>query len=65
MLSVFPDHVEHLVYNRQYRNSTDQLESLANLSAQVQLVSSLNKFFPLCMPNLQEIHYDYVKNFVG
>lgn len=65
ILSLFPPHVEHQVYNRQYRNSGDELGSLLNLSAQVQLVSNLSKFFPQCMPNLEEKHYDFIKNFVG
>jgi hypothetical protein len=65
VLSLFADNVEHLVYNRAYRNSTDKLESLVNLSAQVELVSALSRHFPTCMPNLEAIHFDYVKEFIG
>lgn len=65
VLSLFADSVEHLVYNRAYRNSTDQLESLANLSSQVELVSALSRHFPTCMPDLEAIHFDYVKQFIG
>lgn len=53
------------MYNRQYRNSNDEVGSLLNLSAQVQLVSNLSKFFPQCMPNLEQKHYEFIKNFVG
>lgn len=65
ILSLFAPHVEHLLYNRQYRNSTDQLESLLNLSAQVQTVSNLHTFFPNCMPNLQAKHLNFIKDFIG
>jgi hypothetical protein len=41
------------------------VESLVNLSVQVQLVSALSKHFPLCMPNLEAKHLEYVKNYVG
>ena len=62
---MFPVSVEHMVYNRQFRNADDKLESLVNLSSQVELVSALHSHFPLCMPDLRLKHLQFVHQFVG
>lgn len=64
LLESFPKSVKHLIYNR---NFTNKEYSLAKepLPQHLELVSFVNKFYPTCMPDILQQHYDYVKHHLG
>ena len=57
----FDNRVEHVLYNRHFKNKADKFEDICQVSPHMDLVTELSLQFPENMVNLNSLQTSYLK----
>ena len=61
LVNRFDKKVEHVVYNRYFKNKTDKFEDICQSSQHMDLVSELSFHFPENIANINSLQTEFLK----